>query len=169
MALSRWVHEANSEDMTHEVPASLSILEPHECWSLIRTATVGRLAVAVDGAPDIFPVNYVVDHGAIVFRTAEGTKLAAVALASAVAFEVDGWDADSGNVWSVVIKGRGQQLQGTDQLIDAATLPLFPWHGARKERFIQVVADQITGRRFHRVDPEVWRTPLTDARRTAPD
>ena len=43
--------------------------------------------------PDIFPINYVVDHGAVVFRTAEGTKLAAAVLGQGVAFEIDGYEA----------------------------------------------------------------------------
>ena len=37
---------------------------------------MGRLAVVVAGHPDIFPINYVVDHASIVIRTAAGTKLA---------------------------------------------------------------------------------------------
>lgn len=62
------------------------------CWELLRQAVVGRLAVVVDGGPEIFPVNYLVDHGSIIFRTAEGTKLAN-AIDGPVAFEVDDYDA----------------------------------------------------------------------------
>ena len=44
------------------------------------SAQVGRLAVSIKEQPDIFPINFVVDHGTVVFRTAEGTKLAAAVL-----------------------------------------------------------------------------------------
>ena len=65
-------------------------LPTHECWRLLRTTTVGRLAVSVDSQPDIFPVNYVVDHGTLVFRTDAGTKLTAALTSNAVAVEADG-------------------------------------------------------------------------------
>ena len=155
--------------MTHEDQSTVSVLEPNECWALVRSTTVGRLAVSIDGQPDIFPINYAVDHGTIVFRTAEGTKLSATAANRAVAFEVDGYEPDAELAWSVVIRGRAEQIRRTDELIDTASLPVLPWHGGRKERFIRVVTEQITGRRFHKVDPEVWRTPLTDAPRAAPE
>src|SRR6476619_1600285 len=56
-------------------PPEVEKLDHHECWSLLRSVTVGRLAVWVDDHPDIFPINYTVDHGSLVFRTAEGKKL----------------------------------------------------------------------------------------------
>ena len=51
------------------------VLGEPACWELLEGASVGRLAVDVAGQPDIFPVNFVVDRGSIVFRTAAGTKL----------------------------------------------------------------------------------------------
>ncbi len=62
--------------------------------------------MSVDQRPDIFPVNYADDEATIVFRTAEGTKLSAVFVDSAVAFEVDGYNTKGDHpAWSVVIKG----------------------------------------------------------------
>ncbi|WP_258060846.1 pyridoxamine 5'-phosphate oxidase family protein [Arthrobacter sp. 4R501] len=49
-------------------------LAPDECRELLGSTTVGRLAVIVDHRPDIFPVNYVLDQGSIVFHTGVGTK-----------------------------------------------------------------------------------------------
>ena len=49
-------------------------LDPEECWALLGQMNVGRLAVLVEGHPDIFPVNYVLDGQGIVFRTGAGTK-----------------------------------------------------------------------------------------------
>ena len=70
----------------------ITFLEPDRCWARLGHARVGRLAISVAGRPDVFPVNFVVDHGTVVFRTAEGTKFAAGALGRPVAFEVDGYD-----------------------------------------------------------------------------
>jgi len=123
-------------------------LGPAEGWALLREAVVGRLGVVVHGAPEIFPVNYVVDHGSIVFRTAEGTKLAG-ALGEHVAFEVDGYDAVSGEAWSVVVKGIAEEIRDLDEVLDALSLPLHPWHAANKPRFVRVTPEVLTGRRFH--------------------
>ena len=144
------------------------VLATAACWALLRSTDVGRLGVAVAGEPDIFPVNFVVDHGTIVFRTALGTKLASVAIAPAVAFEVDGYDPETGDAWSVVLKGRGEHITRSQELIDTASLPLFPWQAGEKHRFVRIVPTDVSGRRFHVVDRSAWDTPLTQARRTSP-
>jgi nitroimidazol reductase NimA-like FMN-containing flavoprotein (pyridoxamine 5'-phosphate oxidase superfamily) len=117
---------------------------------------VGRLAVAIRDHPDIFPVNFVVDRGSVVFRTAEGTKLAAAVLGRGVAFEVDGVDDDAGEAWSVVVKGHAVELQRLEELFEAADLPLYPWHAAPKHRYVRIEPVEITGRRFHIADPSFW-------------
>ena len=45
-------------------------LDESACWALLRSAEVGRLAVVVNHRPEIFPINLVVDHATVVFRTA---------------------------------------------------------------------------------------------------
>jgi nitroimidazol reductase NimA-like FMN-containing flavoprotein (pyridoxamine 5'-phosphate oxidase superfamily) len=143
------------------------VLEPHECWHLLRSAEVGRLAVAIMNEPDIFPVNYVVDHGSVVFRTAEGTKLAGATLGRAVAFEVDGYQPSQGEAWSVVLKGRAVEIKQLHDLLDATDLPLFPWHAAPKPRFVRIDPVSVTGRRFHVVDQVAPGEPSTGADRSA--
>ena len=135
--------------MTIDLQAGMTILDRDECWSLMRTAPVGRLAIAIAGHPDIFPVNFVIDHGMVVFRTAEGTKLAASLLGVAVAFEADGYDPVAGEAWSVIVKGRAVEIERMHELFDAMDLPLFPWHAAPKHRFVRIVPDEVSGRRFH--------------------
>src|SRR5690606_25990380 len=66
-------------------------LDSAACLALLREAPFGRLAVIVDGRPDIFPVNHAVQHGSVVFRTSTGTKLHS-AIGQPVAYEVDGYD-----------------------------------------------------------------------------
>jgi nitroimidazol reductase NimA-like FMN-containing flavoprotein (pyridoxamine 5'-phosphate oxidase superfamily) len=124
----------------HELTAS-------ESWQLLRQAVVGRLAVVVDGAPDIFPVNHIVDAGSLVFRTGEGTKLWG-ALGQLVAFEVDGLDAGSAVAWSVVVRGRATEVKQLHDVVQALELPLYPWQGGDKPRFVRIEPDAVTGRRF---------------------
>ncbi len=133
---------------TGDTGDGIAVLDMQTCWQLVAGEEVGRLAVSVDQRPDIFPVNYAVDDETIVFRTAEGTKLSAVFVDSAVAFEVDGYDADTGTAWSVVIKGHAAEVPMQD-LLDDLAFPLFSWTATPKPRFVRVVPDEITGRRFH--------------------
>jgi nitroimidazol reductase NimA-like FMN-containing flavoprotein (pyridoxamine 5'-phosphate oxidase superfamily) len=134
------------------------VLDVHECWRLLRGAQVGRLAVVVDGRPDVFPVNFAVDHGTVVIRTGPGTKLTA-ALGGGVAFECDGHDVDAGTAWSVVLKGRAELLRSWQDLADTVELPLSPWQGGAKPVFVRVLPDDVTGRRFATVGPEHWAPP----------
>ncbi|MFD3743273.1 pyridoxamine 5'-phosphate oxidase family protein [Nocardia sp. NPDC058633] len=144
-------------------------LAGHECWALLRTEEVGRLAVWVDDHPEIFPLNYAVDHGTIVFRSARGTKVSAALSDAAVALEVDGYLASSHEAWSVVIKGRAEAVREIAELMDTVDIPLFPWQGGTKNVFIRLVPTMVTGRRFPVVDPAAWLTPFSNVRRSPPE
>lgn len=133
--------------MSTEQPMAGIELSTAESWALLRGSEVGRLAVVVDGRPDIFPVNHVVDHGSVVIRTAAGTKLAGAA-GQQVAFEVDGYDARTARAWSVVLKGEAQHVQRLYEMIEVIELPLFPWHATPKPHFLRIEPESITGRRF---------------------
>ena len=61
--------------MTTDLGTGMTILAADACWPLLRDAEVGRLAVVIGDHTDIFPINHIVDHGTLVFRSAEGTKL----------------------------------------------------------------------------------------------
>lgn len=137
------------------------------CWALLRTTTVGRLAVWVEGHPDIFPLNYAVDRGTVVFRTGEGTKVLGALSGTPVALEADGYDASTDRAWSVVVKGRARTITEVHDLMDTVDLPLFPWQSGDKGRFIRVVPGEVTGRRFPVADPEVWRAPSSGDRRAS--
>lgn len=89
-------------------------LSEKQCWELLRSTDVGRLAVIVGDHPDIFPVNYAIDQGTVLFRSAEGTKVTGALGDAPVAFEVDGYDPETGLVWSVVIKGKASSFQNID-------------------------------------------------------
>ena len=130
-----------------DVQSSGVELSATESWALLRQAAVGRLAVIVDDRPEIFPVNHLVDHGSVVFRTALGTKLAA-AVGHWVAFEVDGYDPETSSAWSVVVKGEAQEVNRLYDVLEVVELPLFPWHSSPKSHFVRIEPHSISGRRF---------------------
>lgn len=147
-----------------EMPPEVTTeLDDAECWRLLEGAEVGRLAVDIAGHPDIFPVNFVVDDGAIVFRTAPGTKLAGAVLSGYVAFEIDGWEPDQRVAWSVVAKGTAREITGMQERFDAEDLPLFEWIASPKPNFVRIDPTSVTGRRYRVVagaaDPSDKRLP----------
>ena len=90
----------------------VTILSETECWNLLSSASLGRLVTSVDGEPDIFPVNFVVQHRTVLLRTAEGTKLVSAAINNNVLFEADEHNVAEG--WSVIVKGMARLLR-TDE------------------------------------------------------
>lgn len=145
---------------------SVKELAVNESWALLRTEEIGRLAVWVDDHPDIFPLNYAVDHGTIVFRSARGTKVSAALSDARVALEVDGYLPESHEAWSVVIKGRAEGIREIGDLMDTVDLPLSPWQPGAKNFFIRLVPTLVTGRRFPVADPAAWQTPFSGVRRS---
>ena len=133
-------------------PSGTEILSDEECRELLAASSVGRLAVDIAGRPDIFPINYIMNDGAIVFRSAAGTKLAASVLLHHVAFEIDGYEPRARTAWSVVVKGRAHEIERMQEVYDAQDLPLFPWVASDKPNFVRITLEEVTGRRFHVVD-----------------
>jgi nitroimidazol reductase NimA-like FMN-containing flavoprotein (pyridoxamine 5'-phosphate oxidase superfamily) len=132
---------------THET-GYMEVLDTDQCWELLSTVEVGRLAVAAAGDVDIYPVNFVVDGRELVFRTSEGTKLVEVVMSGRVAFEADGYDPEHGWAWSVVVKGDAHDLDRFAEIYHAQDLPLFPWNASPKERFVKITPNRVSGRRF---------------------
>lgn len=123
-----------------------------ECWKLLALHPVGRIGVLVDSAPEIYPVNHVVDRQTIVFRTDAGSKLHGVDRSPSVCYEVDGLDLDDHTGWSVLVKGRAVELSSARELRQASELPLRLWSLGDKPHWIRIVPREVTGRRIHRHD-----------------
>lgn len=136
-------------------------LSEDECWNLLARGEVGRLAVAVRGEPDIFPINYVTDGPRVLFRTAPGSKLAELSANPRVAFEVD--ELDDVGAASVVVKGVATRLELQREIDEADALPLTPWIPTLKYRWVRISPTSITGRRFQRgPEPDRYTASAND-------
>jgi nitroimidazol reductase NimA-like FMN-containing flavoprotein (pyridoxamine 5'-phosphate oxidase superfamily) len=139
-------------------------LSERECRELLEPGGVGRLAICVDDYPDIYPVNFAVDQGCIVFRTTPYSKLGTSDWDVAVAFEVDhqNWSTQQG--WSVVVKGLASRIEDPaecDRLRELGREPT-PWAGGMRRMYVRVTPREITGRAVgdgSRTDPP----PLAEA------
>ena len=127
---------------------SVTVLDEDESWRMLASADVVRMAVAVAGEVEVFPVNSVVDDRTLVFRTAEGTKLAALAVSGRVTVEADGRRIGGNEVWSVVLKGDSELLESFPEIYRVEELLLSAWHPGHKGRWVRIRPREVQGRRF---------------------
>ncbi len=131
----------------------LEHLSTARCWELLAQTPVGRVGILNDSAPEIYPVNHVVDGGAIVFRTDPGSKLRGLSRSPCVCYEVDGIEPADATGWSVMVKGRAAEVRDVDEIRRLSALPLHRWTLGDKVHWIRIVAHEVSGRR-------IWsRTP----------
>ena len=138
-------------EIVHD-PDAIAVLTDDECWDLLETQEYGRLAYVLAGEPGIVPVNYVVGENDLgrhlAFRTAEGSKLFALAVHDVVVFEVDCVEEDRAR--SVIVKGRARRVVGLEEEVEDR-LPLHPWVPTLKYNVMVIEPTEVTGRSFRLV------------------
>jgi nitroimidazol reductase NimA-like FMN-containing flavoprotein (pyridoxamine 5'-phosphate oxidase superfamily) len=138
----------------------VEILTEAECRELVDRHHFGRFAFVdyVGVLPSIIPVNYLLDDDKIVIRTDAGSKLSAALRGAPVAFEVDGVDETRQVGWSVVVRGRAEEVADEDQLAELRQTPLLAWHPGPVARYVRINASQVIGRRIKIADihPDWW-------------
>ncbi|GAB3277819.1 pyridoxamine 5'-phosphate oxidase family protein [Sinomonas notoginsengisoli] len=157
-------HESRTNPTQSEGVRNLS---PEDAWDRTRTMVVGRLAFSGGDRIELFPINYLVDRGTVLFRTAPGTKLAASMEHLPVVFEVDGYEAEANEAWSVVVHGVLEPVLDTSEIVEAVALPLFPWQSGEKAFFVRIVPAEVTGRQFRVADPSRWVSQFTGGPRAS--
>lgn len=120
------------------------VLPAEECWDLLRTHQIGRVAWHSSAGISVLPVTFGVDEDQrIVFRTRPGSRLSELAAGGAVAFEVD-WVADDAQVaWSVLARGEAGPVDQVPEV--AAGLPV-PWAPGERNLWLALTVSEISGR-----------------------
>ena len=121
-------------------------LDPEECLRRLERGGVGRVGVSVGALPAIFPVNFAMLDGDVVFRSGPGTKLGAAATGEVVAFEIDHADTFGHTGWSVLVVGVARPITDPDALAEARRLPLSSWADGDRDTFVRLESARITGR-----------------------
>jgi len=114
-------------------------LSPAECWELLATTSVGRLALSDRALPTIVPVRYAVGSGSVAISVGRLGPPASVHDA-VVAFVADRIDEESASGWTVLMQGRAR-------LAPADPLPADPGAGAAG-RVVLLVPATVTGHRI---------------------
>jgi len=131
----------------------LAELDRDECIRLLGSTKLGRLAVlpaSWGGAPVIRPVSYAFDPSSqsIVFRSAHGSKLTALLLSTAAAFEIDGLEPTGDSGWSVIVEGPIEEVDSPTEIQRLERLGLSTLVGSEETpHWIRIRAAVVTGRR----------------------
>jgi nitroimidazol reductase NimA-like FMN-containing flavoprotein (pyridoxamine 5'-phosphate oxidase superfamily) len=126
----------------------LELLEEEECLALLASSQVGRVGVSIGSLPAIFPVNFALVDGAVVFRTSDGTKLAAATEHAVVAFEVDHVEPESRGGWSVLALGVASVVADPAQEAALREVTLDPWAGGGRDHYVRIPIEMVSGRRI---------------------
>jgi nitroimidazol reductase NimA-like FMN-containing flavoprotein (pyridoxamine 5'-phosphate oxidase superfamily) len=122
----------------------LEELSRQECFALLGTCPVGRVAISrTHAAPLVVPVNFVLDGEVIVFRTAAGTKVDRLRTGP-IGFEVDAVDPFHHAGWSVYVEGPAYEATHWE----VEHLELEPWAPGDKDRWIRLSPAHVSGRRI---------------------
>jgi nitroimidazol reductase NimA-like FMN-containing flavoprotein (pyridoxamine 5'-phosphate oxidase superfamily) len=130
-----------------------------ECRELLDRHHFGRLAFvdSVGVLPSIIPINYLLTDDKVVFRTDAGSKLAAAVRRAPVAFEVDGVDERRRVGWSVLVRGRAEEITDEARLAQLRQTPLLAWAPGAKEHYVRINASKLSGRRISIAElPSNW-------------
>ncbi|MGJ3509529.1 pyridoxamine 5'-phosphate oxidase family protein [Enemella sp. A6] len=111
-----------------------------ECWELLRTQNVGRVAWSGEDGVQVLPVNYVLDDDRVVFRTIGGGALASLASGRRVAFQIDDIDTETQTGWAVLAQGAS----GVPQPHDGPDPQ--PWVDDHRDLWIALTITEVSGR-----------------------
>ena len=119
-----------------------------DCYRLLGARGIGRIAFDTAAGTAVLPVNYAVAQGTVVIRTGTGSLIAAHG-DGRVAFEVDHFDVELGQGWSVLVRGDAHRvLQPGEARNLTEGCDLRPWPEGEHDLFVRIVPVQITGRRI---------------------
>ncbi|HEX6472645.1 MAG TPA: pyridoxamine 5'-phosphate oxidase family protein [Streptosporangiaceae bacterium] len=146
-----------SDGTTGSAGSRPQTLDEAECLRLISPGGVGRLAYSGRYGLTVFPVNYVLYEGTIVFRTAHDSPMdedLRTGIANAeykVAFEIDDIDRGGQGGWSVLVQGAAHHVESEAERAAVRESGVEPWAGGARELYIRIIPTRITGRRIRRV------------------
>ncbi len=126
----------------------LVVLPRDECMHLLASAVIGRVVFTAAALPAVQPVNFALDtDGAVIIRTAAGSRLASAARNAVLAFEVDEFDVAARAGWSVIVTGRADVVRDEALRSRLRALPLSPWAGGDRSEFVRIAPEIVSGRR----------------------
>jgi nitroimidazol reductase NimA-like FMN-containing flavoprotein (pyridoxamine 5'-phosphate oxidase superfamily) len=130
----------------------MSVLAEDECFALLDTMQLGRIALTERALPSILPVRYArLGDGSLLFRVGDGALLRAAQMGQIVCFEADSGDHHLEGAWSVTAIGQLTVVDDATTLDEAAAIDLVPW-SQWSNTFVRLAAAVVNGRRLEAID-----------------
>ena len=126
--------------------SALQQLSQDECLTLMASVPVGRIIYSRRALPAVELVNFALDHGDIVIRTARDGKLAAAAHGTVVAFEADCLDSAHQVGWSVTAIGPSREVTDPEEVARLQAIGLDTWAPGARDHFIRISPVILNGR-----------------------
>jgi len=133
-------------ESNEKVRGRLVELSDDECWQLLGSGVVGRIAWNRAGRPFVIPVNFTVDGTTIHIHSSAYSTLVREVDDSQVAFQVDDIDDTTRSGWTVVAQGRAETRYPGPRTSPGPTVDVWP-EGSKAVTIVIVVAE-ISGRRL---------------------
>jgi uncharacterized protein len=130
------------------VDEGLELLTEDQARGLLATGEIGRVGITIGALPAIFPVNYRLIDGSIVFRTAPGSKMSAAAEGAVVAFEVDDYQLADRSGWSVLAVGRAEVIHDLVMASKLRDAQLEPLADGSRTAIVRIEPTFLSGRRI---------------------
>lgn len=127
-------------------------LDDEESWAIIQANQIGRIASAREGAPDIYPVSYVVHNWKIYFRTGAESRLRKETDGRVVAFEAD--TQILRHFSSTVALGLARTLTNEEAARMLDQLPIVEFAPDRDYVWMELEPNEVRGRRLNVLDPQ---------------
>ena len=130
------------------IDEGLELLDEPEVMRLLANCEVGRVGVTIGALPAIFPVNYRLIDGCVVFRSSPGSKLSAAANRAVVAFEVDDYNVADRSGWSVLAVGPSEVVHDLDVTFRTLEAGLLPYVDGPRGAIVRITPTFVSGRRI---------------------
>jgi nitroimidazol reductase NimA-like FMN-containing flavoprotein (pyridoxamine 5'-phosphate oxidase superfamily) len=130
------------------IDEGLVLLDERDAMRLLAQREVGRVGLTIGALPAIFPVNYRLIDGDIVFRSSPGSKVSAASAGAVVAFEVDDYHNADRSGWSVLVVGRSEVVHDLDVAFKALEARLEPYADGPRGTLVRITPTFVSGRRI---------------------
>lgn len=125
-------------------------LDEERCWALLGASGLGRVGFVAEGRVTVFPVNYIVLHGAVYFRTSREGQVAANLPQQGVALQTDSASSALQSGWSVLVTGVAEAVEGREELtVLFGHMTAEPWAGGIRDLFVRIVPESVSGRQVY--------------------
>ncbi|GAB1821693.1 pyridoxamine 5'-phosphate oxidase family protein [Herbidospora sp. RD11066] len=135
--------------------STLEELTEKECLQLVSPGGIGRVAFGGTAGPTVFPVNYRMVDGQVVFRIRKGGTMEKSLqsgiddLEVKIAFEIDHVEEESRDGWSVLIQGPAHHVSESE--LRSASEDVDSWAGDDRDHYVRIAPQRVTGRRINHI------------------